>query len=134
MPMGFSANDMVEILRDTIQALVRKDGPDLNARQLGVLLTCYLDEGTDHTVRGLAAALKVSKPAITRALDRLTELELADRKQDANDRRSVLVQPTSKGVSFMRDLRASMAASMATRVKQGATIDTSEHQTINAQT
>ena len=58
------------VLRDTVVALVRRDGPDLSARQLGVFLTCYLQEGA-HTVRGLAAELNVSKPAITRALDRL---------------------------------------------------------------
>ena len=87
---------MVGILRDTIVALVRRDGPDLSARQLGVFLTCYLQEGA-HTVRGLAADLNVSKPAITRALDRLGELDLARRKVDPMDRRSVLVQRTVKG-------------------------------------
>jgi hypothetical protein len=74
-----SADQLVGILRDTVVALVRRDGPDLSARQLGVFLTCYLQEGA-HTVRGLAAELNVSKPAITRALDRLGELDLARRK------------------------------------------------------
>ena len=78
-------DQMVGILRDTIVALVRRDGPDLSARQLGVFLTCYLQEGA-HTVRGLAADLNVSKPAITRALDRLGELDLARRKVDPMDR------------------------------------------------
>jgi DNA-binding MarR family transcriptional regulator len=118
MTTHFPAQDMVEILRRTMIALVRKDGPDLSARQLGVLLTCYLDEETGHTVRGLAAALNVSKPAITRALDRLTELELAKRKVDLADRRSVLVEHTTKGVSFMRDLRTIMAANAAENEKQ----------------
>ena len=86
-----NADGMVGILRDTIVSLVRRDGPDLSARQLGVFLTCYLQDGP-HTVRGLAADLNVSKPAITRALDRLGELELARRKVDPSDRRSVLVQ------------------------------------------
>jgi len=81
---------------------------------LGVLLTCYLHEGP-HTVRGLAADLNVSKPAITRALDRLGELDLARRKVDPMDRRSVLVQRTLKGTAFLRDLRSIMgeASSMA---------------------
>ena len=94
----------VGLLRDTVVALVRRDGTDLSARQLGVFLTCYLNEG-GHTVRGLAAALKVSKPAITRALDRLGELDFARRKVDPLDRRSVLVQRTTKGAAFLRDLR-----------------------------
>ena len=81
----------VGLLRDTVVALVRRDGIDLSARQLGVFLTCYLNNGP-HTVRGLATSLNISKPAITRALDRLGELDLARRKVDPLDRRSVLVQ------------------------------------------
>ncbi len=103
---------MVATLRDTIVALVRRDGPDLSARQLGVFLTCYLQDGA-HTVRGLAADLNVSKPAITRALDRLGELDLARRKVDPMDRRSVLVQRTVKGTAFLRDLRGIMAEAAA---------------------
>lgn len=102
-----SSDQLVGVLRDTIVALVRRDGADLSARQLGVFLTCYLQDGA-HTVRGLAAELNVSKPAITRALDRLSELELARRKVDPMDRRSVLVQRTLKGAAFLRDLRATM--------------------------
>ena len=102
-----TADHLVGILRDTVVALVRRDGPDLSARQLGVFLTCYLQDGA-HTVRGLAADLNVSKPAITRALDRLGELDLARRKVDPMDRRSVLVQRTLKGTAFLRDLRGIM--------------------------
>jgi DNA-binding MarR family transcriptional regulator len=107
MATNQSADQLVGILRDTIVALVRRDGPDLSARQIGVFLTCYLRDG-GHTVRGLAAELNVSKPAITRALDRLGELDLARRKVDPLDRRSVLVQRTMKGAAFLRDLRAIM--------------------------
>ena len=107
MAMNQSAEQLVGILRETVVALVRRDGPDLSARQLGVFLTCYLHDGP-HTVRGLAAELNVSKPAITRALDRLGELELARRKIDPLDRRSVLVQRTLKGAAFLRDLRGIM--------------------------
>ena len=107
MATASSTEHMVGILRDTIVALVRRDGPDLSARQLGVFLPCYLQDGA-HTVRGLAADLNVSKPAITRALDRLGELDLARRKVDPMDRRSVLVQRTIKGQAFLRDLRSIM--------------------------
>jgi DNA-binding MarR family transcriptional regulator len=113
------SDQMVGILRDTIVALVRRDGPDLSARQLGVFLTCYLQEGA-HTVRGLAADLNVSKPAITRALDRLGELDLARRKVDPMDRRSVLVQRTVKGSAFLRDLRSIMAEANAHSHKSDA--------------
>jgi len=107
---------LVGILRDTVVSLVRRDGPDLSARQMGVFLTCYLQDGP-HTVRGLAAELNVSKPAITRALDRLGELDLARRKVDPLDRRSVLVQRTLKGAAFMRDVRAMMAEAWASSRK-----------------
>lgn len=100
-------DQLIGVLRDTVVALVRRDGVDLSARQLAVFLTCYLKEGA-HTVRGLAADLNVSKPAITRALDRLGELDFARRKVDPLDRRSVLVQRTLKGAAFLRDLRSIM--------------------------
>jgi DNA-binding MarR family transcriptional regulator len=98
---------LVGTLRGTMVSLVRRDGPDLSARQLAVLLTCYL-ESEAQTVRGLAATLDVSKPAITRALDRLGEFDLIRRKTDPTDRRSVLVQRTPKGTAFIRDLRGIM--------------------------
>ena len=121
MASATSTDQMVGILRDTVVALVRRDGPDLSARQLGVLLTCYLQEG-GHTVRGLAADLNVSKPAITRALDRLGELDLARRKVDPMDRRSVLVQRTLKGQAFLRDLRGIMTEANAAPKKAAATV------------
>src|SRR4028119_2246074 len=69
MAVQSNPGQLVGSLRDTVVALVRRDGPDLSARQLGVFLTVYLGEGP-HTVRGLAASLNVSKTAPTRALAR----------------------------------------------------------------
>jgi len=113
MPVQGTPDQFVGILRDTVVALVRRDGPDLSARQLGVFLTVYLNEGP-HTVRGLAASLNVSKPAITRALDRLGELDFARRKTDPQDRRSVLVQRTVKGAALLREMRTIMGEAAAT--------------------
>lgn len=104
MAQQMTSEELVGVLRDTIVALVRRDGVDLSARQLGVFLTCYMNDGS-HTVRGLANQLNVSKPAITRALDRLSDLDLARRKVDPADRRSVLVQRTTKGAAFLREIR-----------------------------
>ena len=112
MPVQGTPDQFVGILRDTIVAMVRRDGPDLSARQLGVFLTVYLGEGP-HTVRGLAASLNVSKPAITRALDRLGELDFARRKTDPQDRRSVLVQRTVKGAALLREMRSIMGEAAA---------------------
>lgn len=54
-------------------------------------------------MRGLAEVLKISKPAITRALDRLSDIELVRRKPDEQDRRSVLIQHTVRGSVFLRE-------------------------------
>jgi hypothetical protein len=48
-----SIEQRVDVLRETIVALVRRDGPDLSARQLGVFLTYYREDEA-QTVRGLA--------------------------------------------------------------------------------
>jgi DNA-binding MarR family transcriptional regulator len=71
-----------------------------------------------HTVRGLASLLDVSKPAITRALDRLGALGIVRRKVDANDRRSILVQRTVKGSVFLRDF-ADLVAKTGRELREG---------------
>lgn len=88
--------------QNVVLETVRRDGPDLSSRQLAILLTVYLTP-PPHTVRGLAASLNVSKPAITRALDTLGELDLLKRKRDETDRRNVLVQRTVSGAVYLRD-------------------------------
>src|SRR3954453_16169308 len=115
-----NTDQLISVLRDTVVGLVRRDGVDLSSRQLGVFLTFYLRDG-GPTVRGLAAELNVSKPAITRALDRLGELDLARRKVDPLDRRSVLVQRTVKGAAFLRDLRSIMTEASSPAKKSGTT-------------
>lgn len=92
----------LQLWRRALVASVRKDGPDLSARQLALLLTVFLTP-PPHTVRGLAATLNVSKPAITRALDRLGRLGYIKRKRDQEDRRNVLVQRTVKGSVFLTE-------------------------------
>jgi DNA-binding MarR family transcriptional regulator len=84
-------------LRHSIVGLVRRDGPDLSARQLAIFLACYL-ETEAQTVRGLAAKLNISKPAVSRALDRLEEFSLVRREDDRLDRRSVLIRRTRAGL------------------------------------
>ena len=87
---------------------VRRDAPDLSARQMALLLLVYMTEGP-HTVRGLAEGLNISKPAVTRAIDRLSTLDMVRRKSDENDRRSVLVQRTVRGSIFLREYREIIA-------------------------
>jgi DNA-binding MarR family transcriptional regulator len=101
---------LLHVLMDTLIASVSSDGPDLTARQLAVFLKVYLEPAIDHTVRGLAAVLNVSKPAITRALDRLEELDFAKRQTDPLDRRSIIAKRTSTGSAYLRTLSGYMAA------------------------
>ena len=101
---GIDLNELqaLNIWRRAIVASVRADAPDLSARQMALLLTVYLTP-RPHTVRGLATLINVSKPAITRAVNRLVELQLVRRNTDENDRRSVLIQRTVSGSVFLRE-------------------------------
>ncbi len=92
----------LELWRHALVASVRGDAPDLSARQMALMLSVYLGNGP-HTVRGLAVALKISKPAVSRALDRLGELGYIRRQRDDLDRRNVLVQKTSSGGVFLTE-------------------------------
>jgi DNA-binding MarR family transcriptional regulator len=98
----------VDVLRHTILGLVRRDGPDLTARQLCAFLTCYIEDEA-QTIRGLASRLSVRKTAISRALDRLSEFDLVRRRHDPMDRRSVLIQRTEAGTEFLRTLNEILA-------------------------
>ena len=75
---------------------------DLSQRQIGVLLTVYMMPAP-HTIRSLAELLNVSKPAICRAVDTLSALDLIKRKKDDEDRRNVFLQRTINGSVFLRD-------------------------------
>ena len=110
--MSMGQQEALHLWRRTLLATIRRGGPDLSQRQLAVALTVYLTE-PPHTVRGLAALLMVSKPAISRALDRLGILGLARRKRDETDGRNVLVQRTVKGAVFFSDFASVVTDSSA---------------------
>ncbi len=102
MNVELSELQALDLWRKAIVTTVRRDAPDLSARQMALLLTVYLTP-PPHTVRGLAETLKISKPAVTRAIDRLGELQFVRRKTDEADRRSVLIQRTVRGSVFLRE-------------------------------
>jgi len=101
--MAVTNLEPLDIWRRAMVANVRRDAPDLSARQMAVLLTVYMTEEA-QTVRGLAEILNVSKPAITRAIDRLGEFGLVRRKTDPSDRRSIIIQRTVKGSVYLAEL------------------------------
>jgi DNA-binding MarR family transcriptional regulator len=100
LSLELRASQALKLLHDFTLDLVHDRAPDLSLRQLAVLLTVYL-ESPPHTVRGLAAKLKVTKPVITRALDTTGRLELLTRRRDPSDRRNVIVQRTVKGALYV---------------------------------
>lgn len=81
---------------------VRSGEPDLTNRQMALLLVVYLKPGP-HTVRGLARALNVSKPVVTRALNRLGSLGYLRRQRDDTDKRNIFVARTTEGAEFLEE-------------------------------
>jgi DNA-binding MarR family transcriptional regulator len=107
-----------EVLRQTAVALVRRGGPELTARQLGVFLTCYLMDDV-RTPRDLCSKLNASKSAITRALDRLFELDLVRREADTLNRRNILIRRTTAGATLLVRIK-SISADAAKAAHQRA--------------
>lgn len=100
-------------------ANVRRDAPDLSARQMAVLLTVYATTtATPWTVRGLATHLNVSKPVITRALDRLGDLYLIERMIDPQNRRSVDILRTAAGKELLRQIEQDWTAAVAAQQQE----------------
>jgi DNA-binding MarR family transcriptional regulator len=123
-------NQALDLWRNVLVETVRSAGPDLSARQLAIVLTVYLTP-PPHTVRGLAVMLRISKPAVTRALDRLGILGLARRRRDDQDRRSVLVQRTVKGSVFLSDFAETVAAASRQLEQQQRSIMTQIERSIS---
>ncbi|MFQ5346224.1 MAG: MarR family transcriptional regulator [Rhodothalassiaceae bacterium] len=101
--------DPLALWREALMRSVRSEAPDLSTRQMAILLAVYTTP-PPHTVRGLAAALGVAKPVISRALDTLGAHGLLKRKRDARDRRNVLVQRTVRGAVFLSEFRDLVSA------------------------
>lgn len=86
----------------TLIGYVQSARPDLTNRQMALLMLVYLSDGP-HTVRGLAARLKVSKPVVTRALNTLGALGYLRRQKDESDLRNIFVERTAAGTAFLEE-------------------------------
>lgn len=87
---------------DTLIGYVQSARPDLTNRQMALLMLVYLTNGP-HTVRGLAARLRVSKPVVTRALNTLGALGYLRRQKDESDLRNIFVERTPAGHAFLEE-------------------------------
>jgi len=97
---------------DFLTRCIAQGSHTLTIRQLVVLLICYLFE-EDHTVRRLAARLRVAKPTVSRMLDHLVEEGLIERRTDPRDRRSVLFERTRAGREFVEGIAKPAPAPIA---------------------
>ncbi len=86
----------------TLIDYVQSARPDLTNRQMALLMVVYLMPGP-HTVRGLAARLRVSKPVVTRALNTLGALGYLRRQKDDSDLRNIFIEQTPQGLAFLEE-------------------------------
>ncbi len=119
----------LELWRQTMFEIVRQNdnASDLSVRQTAVLLSIYLTP-EPHTVRALAADLNISKPAVSRAIDKLSVLGLIKRQTDENDRRSVNLFRTVEGaryVTMLGDVIAQKAKTLKNPLTNGINADPS---------
>ncbi|MGF1462555.1 MAG: MarR family winged helix-turn-helix transcriptional regulator [Maricaulaceae bacterium] len=119
MPDRLDSKQALEVWRGVVTDTVRGAGPDLTARQTALLLHIYLSDGP-HTVRGLAHALALAKPAVTRGLDALAALGFVRRKIDGADKRNVLVQRTVKGSVYLTEFGERIVAQTGAALNPGA--------------
>lgn len=103
MNFDLSGHAGLKLWKQALTNIVLNKGPDLTTRQLSVLLMVYLESSKQHTVRGLAAAIDVSKPVITRCVDTLSIFGLVKRIRDEKDKRNVFITRTVKGAVFLTD-------------------------------
>ena len=108
--MGLDNFTGLELWRQTIFEIVRQteNDADLSSRQMAILLNVYLTD-PPHTVRALAADLNISKPAVTRAIDKLSVLGYIKRQTDEKDKRSVNLYRTIEGACYVMKLGDTIA-------------------------
>lgn len=97
-------DDAVEMLREVIVTLVRRDVPSLSAHQLGVFLACYLSFG-EPSIAGLSETFGLSHTAVSRVVDKLDDRGLT-RRREGEIRPAVFVEQTETGQAMLKDLRA----------------------------
>ncbi len=99
--------DLLAIVRRATVAQAASDSPDLTARQLSVLLT--VEASAERLgVRELAELLDAPRGAITRAIDALAALRLAERAEHPTDGRLVIVSATAFGRAYLATWRGAL--------------------------
>lgn len=76
---------------------------NLTCRQIAILSFVY-EDNMHKSVIDYSRKLQINKPAVTRALDRLEELNLIQRNTSEADRRMIFVTPTENGQKYFDNL------------------------------
>jgi DNA-binding MarR family transcriptional regulator len=111
------ASRYLGLIRGALLDLVRRDGRDLTTRQLTTLLAVYLQDEV-YSVGTLTKMLNITRPGMTRILDRLVEANLVSRAGNTEDRRLVLVHRTTEGARYVEEL-GSVAVQVARYLSVG---------------
>lgn len=92
--------------RDAVIALVATTDAQLTWRQTAALLIVHWEPDAKIGVRELAGMLHISKPAVTRSIDRLEELDLAARVQSRDDARRIELRLLKAGKALAGRMEA----------------------------
>jgi DNA-binding MarR family transcriptional regulator len=114
------AGELAGRLRLAVARLARQlrqsSGEDLTPTQLSLLAS--LDAAGPVTLGELAELERVAPPSITRAVGKLVERELVDRRPDLEDRRVVRVGLTDRGRDLLERNRCRRNVWLAARLAE----------------
>jgi DNA-binding MarR family transcriptional regulator len=109
-PQFYAGNDgtILGALQDGLMRLIgNRPAVDMTLRQVAILNGIYHSDG-QHTVRGIATHLNMTKPAVTRAVQRMEKLSFVTKRTDPRDRRVVRVALTARGRTWMEHIESGL--------------------------
>jgi DNA-binding MarR family transcriptional regulator len=124
-PAVLAAELRISLMRASRRLRAEKADADLSDAQYSLL--AYLDKHGPSTPRALAEFERVRPPSLTRTLQSVVELGLAEREAHPDDGRQVLVSLTRKGQESVRETRRRRDAWLARRL---ADLEPGERETL----
>ncbi len=113
--LGRFAEVFEEIYERQILASMLGETDEVSTAQFRTLtfLSSIADGQPGFSVGQIAHGLRISYPAATKAVDRLVERLLAERRKDQTDARTIQVQLTTKGSELVEKLGLERRAALA---------------------
>lgn len=87
-------------LTSTVEKLIKTFGSDASLRQIAIL--SLVEDKPGLSTQDYAAALKLNKPAVTRAVMKMVDLGLVENKVNANDARARTIKLTKTGEKLLQ--------------------------------